>query len=159
MFKDLHELVTKLSGKIEPLGESHEDDFRFENLENTIELTEKLIQDIIMVARWKDHHAHSIDKAGTRADEFINHLKEMVGEKYKSGDLKEKDLDVYDLWQSPNSNLFLKINENESLVLGPYKEHHSDTNGRLTYFSTVQSNSITEVKHVGFLKINTDLLE
>lgn len=35
----------------------------------------------------------------------------------------EKDLDIYDIWQSPNGNLFIKISDDYSIGIG-IKGHH-----------------------------------
>lgn len=32
--------------------------------------------------------------------------------------MKEKNLEVYDVWESPNGNLFIKISDNYSITIG-----------------------------------------
>lgn len=43
---DYHEIVKKLVGRIDPIGESNTDEKRFENLKQMTALVNKLIQDI-----------------------------------------------------------------------------------------------------------------
>lgn len=76
--KNIYEVTKRLLGVIEPAGDSSIDETRFLNLEDTIELTDKLIDDIIYVARHKGQHASSIDKSGSRADKFISELREKL---------------------------------------------------------------------------------
>ena len=76
--ENVFDITTILLGAIEPLGESNIDGVRFENLTQTIEITEDLIDKIIMVARHKDRHEFSMNKAGKEADKFIDRLRERL---------------------------------------------------------------------------------
>ncbi len=76
--ENVYEVTKRLLGMIEPYGSTHVDEVRFANLEQTIEVTEMLINDIIMVARHQDRHEHSIAQAGKEADQFITRLKERL---------------------------------------------------------------------------------
>jgi len=76
--ENIYEVTKRLCGMIEPQGESNIDAVRFENLEDTIDVAEKLIDDIIYVARHKDRYEASMSKAGVRADKFITELKNNV---------------------------------------------------------------------------------
>lgn len=69
---EIYDIVRKLIGPIEPLGDSSRDDKRLANLKNTIDLVDKLLGDISTVASWKNHYAGSISKAGKCAAEFID---------------------------------------------------------------------------------------
>jgi hypothetical protein len=51
------------------------DAVRLDNLTDTIDLTERLIEDIIMVARHKDRVEFSMKTAGEKADNFISGLR------------------------------------------------------------------------------------
>lgn len=66
----LHEIVLKLSGPINPVGETNADNARFENLKELCECVDELLSRIDAVAMGKDHHALSISRAGKYADEF-----------------------------------------------------------------------------------------
>jgi len=73
--ENLYDVTQRLCGMIEPQGESSIDEVRFENLKDTIDLTEKLIDDVISVARHKDRAEASMKKAGQKADDFISGLR------------------------------------------------------------------------------------
>lgn len=74
---NIHEVVTKLVGPINPVGEAHTDEKRYENLKVAIDLTAQMISEIRDVAMDnKDRHEHSMRKAGKLAAEFIASLKE-----------------------------------------------------------------------------------
>ena len=78
-------------------------------------------------------------------DVFAREIEKIKGE---IGLLREKDLDIYDVWESPNNNLFLKITDKYSLAIGPKGFHdprQHDLNGGLY----VESNNVTPVKRIG----------
>jgi DUF1009 family protein len=77
MIIDVYEVAKKLLGPIEPVGETRTDDERYENLEATIEVVNKLLFDIAQVAVNKDRVEHSMKKAGERAQKFLNEVKEL----------------------------------------------------------------------------------
>ena len=62
----------------------------------------------------------------------------------------EKDLDIYDVWESLNGNLFIKVSEDYSIAIGP-KGHHRPVKdwGDLDKTQYVKSDDITPVKKVG----------
>ena len=72
--------ITKiLLGSIEPYGDTNIDNERLENLIQTIELAEKLVDEIILVARFKGDPLFSRNKMGTTADVFISEMREKFG--------------------------------------------------------------------------------
>ena len=71
---NIYKIVKKLIGKIEPVGAEHIDKDRFENLERTIDLIEKLLDDIESIAEEKNGAENSIRKAGERAYDFRDKL-------------------------------------------------------------------------------------
>jgi hypothetical protein len=73
----------------------------------------------------------------------------------------EQELKDLDLWQSPNGNLFLKMNSQFSIALGNINTFHQiGFHNESEKFSIVKSNPIIPVRKVGKLKINTkDLKE
>lgn len=73
-----YEVIKKLLGAIEPVGDSSRDKERLKNIKNTIILTEKLIDDIIYSARNKDSYEHSVKEIGNEANAFITRLKETL---------------------------------------------------------------------------------
>jgi hypothetical protein len=62
----------------------------------------------------------------------------------------EKDLEIYDIWESPNENLFIKISDDYSIGIGK-KGHHEPNEewGELKRSQYIKSNDITPVKKVG----------
>jgi len=75
---EIYEVVKKLIGEIEPIGETNEDNKRYKNLEDIIKLTDKLIFDIEGVSIHKDRHEHSMKCAGKKASGFLKELKESL---------------------------------------------------------------------------------
>ncbi|MCK5603190.1 hypothetical protein KAR91_15010 [Candidatus Pacearchaeota archaeon] len=69
---ELYDVVKKLIGQVGPVGETHEDNRRFENLKVMTELADSLLTEIADVARHnKDRHEHSMQKAGKHAHSFM----------------------------------------------------------------------------------------
>ncbi len=69
---EIHEIVKKLVGEINPIGETREDDKRFENLKVMTELVENLIADIDNVAyRYENNYQFSMKRASKFAKEFL----------------------------------------------------------------------------------------
>lgn len=68
-----YDVVSKLIGPVDPVGDSSVDNQRYQNLQDLIHLTDKLLQDIRNVAGNKDMMAYSMKKAGERADEFLKY--------------------------------------------------------------------------------------
>jgi hypothetical protein len=68
----------------------------------------------------------------------------------------EKDLEVYDVYESPNGNLFIKISDNWSIAIGP-KEHHEPNVewGELKQTQYIKRSDITPVKKVGRIVFKT----
>lgn len=75
---ELHEVVQKIVGAIEPVGETNADNNRFENLKVMEDLVDELISDLIIVSRQKDRYEHSIGKAGKHANQFLSHIRETI---------------------------------------------------------------------------------
>ena len=69
---DIYEVVIKLVGEIRPVGETNEDNRRFENLKAMCETTEKLLTDIDRVAWGKNRTEYSISRAGKYASDFFD---------------------------------------------------------------------------------------
>ena len=68
-------IIQKLIGRIEPVGESHTDANRFENLKEHAHLTELMVDDLRRVANYKDRHEASMSKAGKYAAEILAGIK------------------------------------------------------------------------------------
>ena len=69
------EIVNKLIGKIEPIGESNIDDDRFVNLANMIDLMKELHKQIDDIAFYnKDRQEYSMNRAGKYANDYLDYL-------------------------------------------------------------------------------------
>ena len=69
---ELIDVVRKLTGPIDPIGETNADEERFENLITTLSIVESLLKDIYDVSQNKNCRAHSMKKAGMYAQKFLN---------------------------------------------------------------------------------------
>ncbi len=74
---ELKDVVMKLIGPVNPIGESNTDDSRFENLKTLCDLTEDLIITISKVTQYKDCPEYSMERAGKFAEKAINNLKQI----------------------------------------------------------------------------------
>lgn len=71
---DIHEIVLKLVGEIRPVGDTYEDEDRFDNLKVMTELVSRLVSDIDEVASNKDSTQFSVSRAGKYADKCLTDL-------------------------------------------------------------------------------------
>ena len=70
---NVYEVVKKLVGEINPVGETNIDDRRFENLKVMTELVDELLMDIAdMGVRCFNNHQYSMKKASDFAINFLN---------------------------------------------------------------------------------------
>jgi len=71
---EIYDVVKKLVGEIEPVGETYTDNARFENLKVMTELVDSLVKDIDYVGMEKDRHEYSRKRAGEFANKFLTQL-------------------------------------------------------------------------------------
>lgn len=69
--RTVYEVVTKLIGPIDPIGETNADDDRFDNLKELAILVDKLVYDIDAVIPNKRRAEFSMKRAGEYADNFL----------------------------------------------------------------------------------------
>lgn len=67
-------LIKQLIGSIHPVGESHIDTQRLENLKDMCELVGNLLHEIEAVTIHKDAHEYSRKQTGEYADKFLKSL-------------------------------------------------------------------------------------
>lgn len=73
---DIHEIVKKLIGPIDPVGCSRTDEKRLENLKATIDLCELLIDDILDVSNSnQSRHEASMKECGIEAAKCLRRIK------------------------------------------------------------------------------------
>jgi hypothetical protein len=75
---EYYEIIKKLIGNIEPVGESNADAARYNNLIATIELVDQLITDISRAAMSSDRPEYSMHVIGKRAKEYLNDLRDCL---------------------------------------------------------------------------------
>lgn len=67
----------------------------------------------------------------------------------------EKDLKIYDIWESSNGNLFIKISDDYSIAIGPKGYHKPNEEcGDFKKTQYVKSDNISPVKKVGRMVID-----
>jgi len=70
---DIYEVVKKLIGNIEPIGETHTDNDRYENLKKLTGLTEQLLTDICSIEHdYKNNHQYSMKRASEHCAGFLD---------------------------------------------------------------------------------------
>lgn len=70
----VYDVVVKLIGNVRPVGETYEDDRRFENLKEMTILVDNLLSDIDCVIPYKSKKEYSMKRAGEFADNFFTKL-------------------------------------------------------------------------------------
>lgn len=71
---ELYDVVSKLIGPVNPIGETHKDEIRFENLKVMVKLVNDLLTDIDSVASFRDRREHSMKKAGEYAWKAVDDM-------------------------------------------------------------------------------------
>ena len=72
---ELYDVVMKLVGAVEPIGETREDDRRFENLKALTSLTDELLTAIDTIAlNEKDRVEFSRKRAGAHCKKFLDKI-------------------------------------------------------------------------------------
>ena len=74
-FIDIYNVITKLVGPIEPVGESNADEKRYENLQTMTEVVGELLADIKIVSRYVDRPEASMSKIGRYAQTFLKDVR------------------------------------------------------------------------------------
>jgi hypothetical protein len=69
-----YDIVKKLIGEIEPIGETNTDNERFENLKEMTNLVNDLIMDIQDVSEYEDRGEYSMHRAGKHAEKFLGDI-------------------------------------------------------------------------------------
>jgi hypothetical protein len=72
------EIVKKLIGQIKPVGETNEDAKRLDNLNDQIQLTEELINEIFDVAHFANRHEFSVKTCGLQAKHYLKLLRDRL---------------------------------------------------------------------------------
>ena len=97
---------------------------------------------------WSSTKFASFDK--DEAVKFYETERLRVKKKYQKDNLKESDLDVYDVFESANGNMFIKITNKYSIAIGP-RENHEPYDHDLDSTQYIKGNDVHVVKKVGKL--------
>ena len=73
---ELIEVVRKLIGPIQPVGETNADSRRLANLEVLLDILGDLLEDVREAARQSDRSESSVRAIGYKARDFLNELKD-----------------------------------------------------------------------------------
>lgn len=68
---EIIDVVRKLVGPVQPIGETNQDELRFQNLEVMTDLIDELINDVSGVAVHSNRPEASMRRAGQHAAEYI----------------------------------------------------------------------------------------
>lgn len=72
---EIYDVVKKLIGEIDPVGETNADNIRYENLKATTALVDALLTDIDRVAtNNKDRCEYSMKRAGEYSSKFLDQI-------------------------------------------------------------------------------------
>lgn len=74
-FTTIYQVITKLVGPIEPIGETNTDEKRFENLKMMTDIVNELVTEIEHVS-YSERQQFSVKRAGKFADDFLKELKD-----------------------------------------------------------------------------------
>jgi hypothetical protein len=67
----------------------------------------------------------------------------------------EKDLEIYDIWEAPSGNIFIKLSDNYSIAIGRKGDHEPSNVWNETEKSQyVKSSEFVKVKKIGKLKFD-----
>lgn len=66
-----YDVVKKLIGNIQPIGETNEDGRRLENLDEAFDVVENLVDNLKDVSSNADRVEHSMKEAGEKAENFL----------------------------------------------------------------------------------------
>ena len=70
-----YDVVKKLLGDISPVGETNTDNDRYDNLKETIELVDSLLENIYEVSFFENRVEYSMKRSGELASKFLKGLR------------------------------------------------------------------------------------
>lgn len=77
----IYEVIEKITGQIRPIGASHVDSERLDNLDTMCKVVTLMIADIKkMVDDHKDAHEFSVRVAVKAGEEFLTEIKELISD-------------------------------------------------------------------------------
>ena len=76
----LLEIIMKLNGQVNSVGESNSDEKRFENLKTLTDLHDKITREIYEASLTADRYEASMKKIGKYAKEYLQSLEDWIPE-------------------------------------------------------------------------------
>ena len=74
------EVIADMVGYIEPCGDTHIDETRYENQEKIIDIINNGLEDLIENSKYKGSAEGSIDRIGSRAYNALKHIRKTIDE-------------------------------------------------------------------------------
>jgi hypothetical protein len=93
------DVIRKLIGRIEPIGETNEDNTRYENLREYEIVLAGLVSDVFIVAKAKDRCEYSMYRSGKYAYEILTELKRWIDNYFEQTNKTENCSVVPDSWK------------------------------------------------------------
>lgn len=115
------DVVKKLIGNIEPVGDSNEDKLRLNNLLAMCDLVADLMDEIKNVAKSKNSHQHSVSQIGKKADSFLAEYPIVSSWANKRENLEEILLYGDVIFELANHEEFIEFNNKETRKIPFYK--------------------------------------
>jgi len=69
---EIEEIINKLFGYINPVGETNEDNKRYKNLDNYRRVVDYVIEELVECARYKNSNQYSVQRSGEEAFNILN---------------------------------------------------------------------------------------
>ena len=78
-------VAQRLIGPVIPIGESHTDIVRLDNLKELVDVTDILIDEILLAAEGENSHMYSVKEAGAFANEYLEGLHKDLQSRMRTG--------------------------------------------------------------------------
>lgn len=88
---EVADIVFKIVGEIEPVGETHTDDARFNHLQTLLNTLDILIDEVTFVLPCENRYEYSMQRAGQEVRHWIKDKHQQFG--YNLGDVEEHETD------------------------------------------------------------------
>lgn len=75
---DTYQIMEKLIGPIDPIGETNTDNARLDNLVEFMILTQKMVQKVKEISRNQNRVEYSIKRTGEYAEHCLKHIREDI---------------------------------------------------------------------------------
>ena len=76
--RQINDMIMTLTGEVEPVGETSEDDKRFDNLLRLENVLDLLLEEMYSVCIHSNDKAYSMERAGKQAEEWMKKREEWL---------------------------------------------------------------------------------